>query len=99
VGTKNTPGPFDCYASAHPDEPMFVLLGREMMKWAHEHGRPIAGLGVATLAGVMELIRSVNHAHRKLDQSSFSGPTSIEKVRMFLAKTDFEGPGSEAAPC
>jgi hypothetical protein len=29
MGTKNKPGPFDCYANAHPDEPMFVLLGRD----------------------------------------------------------------------
>lgn len=29
MGTKNNPGNFDCYANAHPDEPMFVLLGRD----------------------------------------------------------------------
>lgn len=29
MGTKNTPGQFDCYSAAHPDEPMFVLLGRD----------------------------------------------------------------------
>lgn len=29
MGTKNNPGKFDCYANAHPDEPMFVLLGRD----------------------------------------------------------------------
>lgn len=29
MGTKNSPGEFDCYANAHPDEPMFVLLGRD----------------------------------------------------------------------
>lgn len=29
MGTKNTPGQFDCYANAAPDEPMFVLLGRD----------------------------------------------------------------------
>ncbi len=29
MGTKNQPGAFDCYANAHPDEPMFVLLGRD----------------------------------------------------------------------
>lgn len=31
MGTKNNPGNFDCYANAHPDEPMFVLLGRDPM--------------------------------------------------------------------
>jgi hypothetical protein len=29
MGTKNNPGNFDCYANAEPDEPMFVLLGRD----------------------------------------------------------------------
>lgn len=29
MGTKSEPGAFDCYSSAEPDEPMFVLLGRD----------------------------------------------------------------------
>ena len=29
MGTKNNPGDFDCYENAEPDEPMFVLLGRD----------------------------------------------------------------------
>ncbi len=29
MGTKEQPGAFDCYANAQPDEPMFVLLGRD----------------------------------------------------------------------
>lgn len=29
MGTKDNPGAFDCYANAAPDEPMFVLLGRD----------------------------------------------------------------------
>lgn len=29
MGTKNRPGTFDCYAAAGPDEPLFVLLGRD----------------------------------------------------------------------
>jgi hypothetical protein len=29
MGSKNNPGAFDCYAAAEPDEPMFVLLGRD----------------------------------------------------------------------
>jgi hypothetical protein len=31
MATKNNPGKFDCYANAAPDEPMFVLLGRDPM--------------------------------------------------------------------
>jgi hypothetical protein len=29
MATKNNPGRYDCYANADPDEPMFVLLGRD----------------------------------------------------------------------
>lgn len=29
MGTKNNPGKYDCYEKADPDEPMFVLLGRD----------------------------------------------------------------------
>lgn len=29
MGTKDNPGKFDCYASAAPDEPMFILLARD----------------------------------------------------------------------
>lgn len=31
MGTKNNPGKFDCYTNAEPDEPMFVLLGRDRL--------------------------------------------------------------------
>lgn len=29
MGTKTNPGKFDCYAAAEPNEPMFILLGRD----------------------------------------------------------------------
>lgn len=29
MSTKNNPGSYNCYANADPDEPMFVLLGRD----------------------------------------------------------------------
>lgn len=29
MGTKLNPGRYDCYASAAPNEPMFILLGRD----------------------------------------------------------------------
>ena len=31
MGTKNNPGAFDCYANAGDDEPMFVLLARDVL--------------------------------------------------------------------
>lgn len=40
MGTKANPSPYDCYAKAEPDEPMFILLARDraaphlIRKWA-----------------------------------------------------------------
>ncbi len=31
MGTKNNPGPFDCLAKLHPDEPYFVLRGQDVL--------------------------------------------------------------------
>lgn len=31
MGTKNNPAKYDCYANALPDEPMFIVLGRDRM--------------------------------------------------------------------
>lgn len=42
MGTKRTPGTFDCYDNAEPDEPMFVLLARDpnaaylVREWARD---------------------------------------------------------------
>jgi hypothetical protein len=33
VGTKNQPGKFDCYSKLEPDEPHFVLMGRDSVGW------------------------------------------------------------------
>lgn len=30
MATKNNPGTYDCYANAAADEPLFVLLGRDL---------------------------------------------------------------------
>jgi hypothetical protein len=34
MGTKTNPSKYDCFANAKPDEPMFVLLGRDPMAGA-----------------------------------------------------------------
>lgn len=45
MGTKNNPGRFDCYAAAEPDEPMFILLGRD------RHAAALANLWAAMRMG------------------------------------------------
>ena len=48
MGTKNDPGQFDCLDTALPDEPVFVLLGRDTQApglvhmWAFEREQGIA---------------------------------------------------------
>lgn len=48
MGTKRNPGDFDCYARAGPDEPIFVLLGRDphahqaVRKWADDRETLVA---------------------------------------------------------
>jgi hypothetical protein len=49
MGTKSNPGAWDCYANAEPDEPMFILLGRDphagaaVRKWAADREALIEG--------------------------------------------------------
>ena len=31
MGTKNNPGPWDCYAKLEPDEPFYLLMGRSLI--------------------------------------------------------------------
>lgn len=50
MGTKNNPGKFDCYGAAAPDEPMFILLGRD----------PLAPQLVAIWAAVAKLVGTKN---------------------------------------
>lgn len=45
MGTKKNPAKYDCYANADPNEPMFILLGRDLgayvlvEAWANQRER------------------------------------------------------------
>lgn len=52
MGTKLKPGKFDCYANAAPDEPMFVLLGRDAL--------------APSLVNIWAMIRAGNRKEAKL---------------------------------
>lgn len=130
MGTKNNPGQFDCYAKAEPDEPMFVLLGRdkhaptliwlwaalrelddnpetekvkearecasEMIQYGLRVGKSAVGLGQATLAGVMELIRMANCSAKKIREQDFNNlQTGNDFIRLVLAETRFQEPPTE----
>jgi hypothetical protein len=62
----------------------------DMMAWAVAQGRPIAGFGQATLAGVMDLIRTVNAQTREETPNS---ATDLDVMRRFLAACEFERDG------
>ena len=57
-----------------------------MLVWAKEHDRSAVGLGQATLAGVMELIRAANFAVKNPQNTG----TDDAVIRMYLAATTFE---------
>lgn len=52
MGTKNNPGNYDCYANADPDEPMFILLGRDAL--------------APSLVDIWAMIRAGNRKEAKL---------------------------------
>jgi hypothetical protein len=58
----------------------------DMLRWAKDHDRKAVGLGQATLAGVLELIRTVNGLVKKADNTG----TDLEVLRRWLAQTEFE---------
>ena len=68
-----------------------------MMGWAHEHGKSVVGFGQAALAGVMELIRAVNGAAKRMGGEHLNQATDIEILRMFLAETSFEPPSTDSS--
>lgn len=58
----------------------------QMMTWARAHNRSCVGLGQATLAGVLELIRTVNGAVKE----PMNKATTVEVIRRYLSETGFE---------
>lgn len=66
----------------------------DMMAWAHDHNRKVAGLAQATLAGVFELIRAVNAAAKQLGDKPTNEATDLDILRIFLAASEFEKEGA-----
>lgn len=70
MGTKNNPGAFDCYENAAPDEPMFILLGRDPMSptlveaWAE--ARESAGEDKEKVKEARDCARSMREYLQKL---------------------------------
>lgn len=62
MGTKSSPGKFDCYAAAEPDEPMFILLGRDLM--AQYLVAAWTALRAGDLRGAVKLMLDAHEAMR-----------------------------------
>lgn len=75
MGTKNQPGKFDCYANAKPDEPMFVLLGRD----------PVASLLVALWA---DLRRGIGETDAAMLSEAEACAEAMEAWAVGLGKGD-----------
>ncbi len=61
-----------------------------MLEWAADHDRKSVGFGQAAMAGVMELIRSVNDFAKLTGVEPKNTPTGDQVIRGFLAVTEFE---------
>jgi hypothetical protein len=63
MGSKNNPGQFDCYANAEPDEPMFILLGRDKhaptLVWLWATLRELDGEDAAKIAEARRCVSSM----------------------------------------
>lgn len=81
MGTKNNPGKFDCYANAEPDEPMFVLLGRDkhapllVKLWADL--RAMEGEDIAKVTEAILCANAMGEFRRKR-KIAMSGSTDAE---------------------
>ncbi len=59
-----------------------------MFQWQRDHNRKTVGLGHAALAGVMDLVRMANLAHRDLGMETPNNETTTDDLRRFLAGFD-----------
>lgn len=63
-----------------------------MIVWAAENGRKSAGLGLAALAAVMELVRICNIRAEQTEPQNAA--TGNDAMRLFLGVTKFQTPES-----
>ena len=84
MGTKNNPGKFDCYVNAAPDEPMFVLLGRDkhaaslVRLWAIMRAKD--GEDEAKIAEAMSCADAMDEYARKLGKIPAAHSAAFESI-------------------
>ena len=103
MGTKNNPGKFDCYANAAPDEPMFVLLGRDrhaatlVRVWALLRSRE--GEDEAKIAEALKCANTIDDWQRSLGRNPVENEGKYEPVLIAATLGMDEHPEGYEHPC
>lgn len=104
MGTKNNPGKFDCYANAAPDEPMFVLLGRDrhaallVRLWALLRHRE--GENAEKVAETVACANSIDEWQKKLGKNPYAErPRHFEALLMAATEKMDEHPDDYNDSC
>ena len=98
MGTKNNPGKFDCYAAAGPDEPIFVLLGRDrhapllVRLWAIL--RSGEGEETGKIAEAFQIAEAMEQELRRRKRTPIDGDDLLELATASLSDHpyDYDGP-------
>ncbi len=82
MGSKNNPGKFDCIAKAEPDEPMFVLLGRDpaapltiafwigIRKWSGKNEPDVLGEAASCASAMMQWAKKLGKDLQRAGKAS-----------------------------
>jgi hypothetical protein len=62
-----------------------------MIEWQKNHGRKAVGLAQATLAGQLEMVRTINGLVNALKANPGNAATDMDIARTFFAACKFEG--------
>lgn len=62
------------------------LCAVNMIEWQHNHGKQTVGVGIAAMAGMLELTRAANYAAKDARNS----PCTIDQIRAFFTATEVE---------
>jgi hypothetical protein len=103
MATKNNPGQFDCYMNAEPDEPMFVLLGRDRhaptLVWLWTVLRELDKEDPAKIKESRECaVSMIEYAHTRgrkavgLGQGVLAGVLELIRASNFAAKAALNSP-------
>lgn len=107
MGTKNNPGDFDCYHAADPDEPMFILLGRDKhaptLVWLWAALRELDGEDPAKVAEARECCAAMidwafdhNRKAAGIGQAALAGVLELMRAANFAARKLSEEPKTTA---